>query len=597
MINQWSPSLGVTEWGAMDATGRRVTYSSAALARANAPFWTVYRWDGNDDKLTINLTSDLSKCLGVFGVDTSHATIVRSGSVCNVAPQATATGSVWRIESGNLRWVPFSTPGFLTGRPSANISDTGGRFDVDRDNTRFSSLPTSLLTPTRDHPFTASGSFPADPARTAVYSGTAEPSTPIEVKDNGGKLVASTTSDADGNWTINFPAPDIRGSLYTVHVNQIIDGTATGNIQVDLDYGTRVSITTPTDQATVPAGATTISGAGEPGSQVQVINNGGTTPVLSTTVAANGTWTGSANLARGEHVLEAKQLSKGARTTTDTVTVNPGQSALTAATITTDEYTPGQRTTFTGTATAGATIDILAADDAVIASGVQVAADGSFSFQATPAASTTEYSFRVRQTLGSDTRTDGPFTIVGAVPVTVTQPTTVTPGVTNTFVGTGPAGSSYRVLNVSGTQIVPGTFTIDAQGNWTFQRVVSTGATKFDFRLETTDARGTTTTSPLFSIPSGQLTPVTVQTTQVIPGRENTFSGTATPGAMFSVLNISDTVLDPGIGSTFRVGPDGRWQFTRVVSTGATGFRFKVRQTLNGQTVTSELFTIPAATA
>ncbi len=149
-------------------------------------------------------------------------------------------------------------------------------------------------------------------------------------------------------------------------------------------------------------------------------------------------------------------MSKGANTTTSTVVVNPGQSALTAAEITTDEYTPGQRTTFAGTATAGATVDILDGNGSVIVGGVRVAEDGSFSFQHTPAANSTEFSFRVRQTLGDATRTDGPFTIDATVdafaPVTVSRPATVTAGVENVFSGTATPNATYRVLNASGSR-------------------------------------------------------------------------------------------------------------------------------------------------
>ncbi|PCN46761.1 hypothetical protein Csp2054_15405 [Curtobacterium sp. 'Ferrero'] len=534
---------------------------------------------------------------------------------------------------------------------------------------------------------TATGTFDADATKKATVSGTAEPGAAITVK-NGTTTVASTTADANGDYSVEITAPNKGGAL-ALTVSQMVDGAAAGTANVSLDYGTAVAITGPEDQEDVPAGATAITGAGEAGSSVQVFDNQGRTPIISTTVRTNGTWSGAANLNAGEHVLEAKQLSKGANTTTSTITVNPGQSALTAATITTDEYTPGQRTTFSGTATAGATVDVLAADGTVIAGGVQVAANGSFSFQATPAAGSTEYSFRVRQTMGDATRTDGPFTVDATVdafaPVTVTRPSTVTPGVenvftgtatpgatyrvlnasgtqivpgtftidaqgnwtfrrmvstgatkldfkleqtlngetrtsqlfsiranagypvanttrsvrpgvTNTFTGTGPAGASYRVLNVSGTQIVPGTFDIDAQGNWTFDRVVSLGAANFKFKLEVTTADGATFTTPLYTVNAASLTPVTVSTTEVFPGQQNTFTGKGEPGATYSVLNMSDTVLDPSIESTFRVDANGDWEFKRVVSTGAANFKFKIRQTLNGQTTTSDLFTIDAAT-
>ncbi|WIE79530.1 hypothetical protein [Curtobacterium sp. MCSS17_016] len=177
-------------------------------------------------------------------------------------------------------------------------------------------------------------------------------------------------------------------------------------------------------------------------------------------------------------------------------------------------------------------------------------------------------------------------------PITLSGPASVTPGRSNTFTGTAEPGATFRVLNVSGTQIVPGTFQVGADGRWTFDRVVSNGATNFRFVIEQTK-NGQTVRSDLFTINAAALAPVTVTMPErVTPGRSNTFTGTAEPGATFRVLNVSGTQIVPG---TFQVGADGRWTFDRVVSNGATNFRFVIEQTKNGQTEKSSLFTIEAA--
>ncbi|WP_416394089.1 MULTISPECIES: hypothetical protein [unclassified Curtobacterium] len=660
--------------------------SSAAQASRRATSFDIlpseqygaYRYRSQDSGFCLIFSSPLSST---------------SGSALREAPCSLSYTAI-HFENGSFYGEDYGVPGTWSALTTLNHTWQSGNESLTAavgwpgraGNTSWNDLPPLLGGVAK---LTAAGRFDADNSKPAEYSGTANPNTRIEIRDLGNTLVASTTSDAKGNWAVEMPAPNIQGSLYTVRVNQIVNGTPTGNVAIDLQYGTRVSITSPADRSEAPAGAIAVSGKGEPNSRVDLFDNKSATPVATTTVSQTGDWSSDVDLKQGENVLEASQLSKGARTTTATVTVNPGQSALTAAEITTDEYTPGQRTTFAGTATAGATVDILDGNGSVIVGGVRVAEDGSFSFQHTPAANSTEFSFRVRQTLGDATRTDGPFTIDATVdafaPVTVSRPATVTagvenvfsgtatpnatyrvlnasgsqivpgtftidadgnwtfrravstgaskfdfkleqtlngetrtsqlfsiranagytvtnttravrPGVNNTFTGTGPSGASYRVLNMSGTQIVPGTFDIDGQGNWTFDRVVSLGAPNFKFKLEVTTADGATFTSPLYTVNAASLTPVTVDTTEVFPGRQNTFEGTGEPGATYSVLNMSDTVLDPSIESTFRVGQDGKWEFKRVVSMGAANFKFKIRQTLNGQTTTSDLFTIDAAT-
>ena len=83
-------------------------------------------------------------------------------------------------------------------------------------------------------------------------------------------------------------------------------------------------------------------------------------------------------------------------------------------------------------------------------------------------------------------------------PVTVTTKT-VTAGVSNHITGTATPGATFRVLNPSGTQIVPGTHTVATDGSWSFDRVVSKGAAKLDIVIEQT-VNGTAKKSGTFSL-------------------------------------------------------------------------------------------------
>ncbi len=160
----------------------------------------------------------------------------------------------------------------------------------------------------------------------------------------------------------------------------------------------------------------------------------------------------------------------------------------------------------------------------------------------------------------------------------------------NTFTGTGPGDATFRVLNVSNSQIVPGELPIGSDGKWTFDRVVSKTATKFDFKLEVKLADGTTYRTKNFSIAASTFRPVTLDQTTVTPGVSNRFSGTGTPNATYRVLNVSGTQIVPG---SFDIGGDGKWHFDRAVSSTATNFRFKLEVTKDGQKQYSELFDLP----
>jgi len=257
--------------------------------------------------------------------------------------------------------------------------------------------------------------------------------------------------------------------------------------------------------------------------------------------------------------------------------------------------TPGRSNTFTGTAEPGATFRVLNVSGTQIVPGTfEVGADGRWSFDRVVSNGASNFRFVIEQTKNGQVAKSELFTVNASAlaPVTVTTPAAVRPGLSNTFTGTGEPGATFRVLNVSGTQIVPGTFEVDAQGNWSFNRVVSAGASNFRFVIEQTK-NGQTEKSELFTINAAALAPVTVTTPErVTPGRSNTFTGTGEPGATFRVLNISGTQIVPG---THEVDAQGNWTFDRVVSNGASNFRFVIEQSKNGQTEKSELFTINAA--
>nr|GLK32058.1 hypothetical protein GCM10017610_23430 [Curtobacterium pusillum] len=197
----------------------------------------------------------------------------------------------------------------------------------------------------------------------------------------------------------------------------------------------------------------------------------------------------------------------------------------------------------------------------------------------------------------------GAFDATGATPVTfeqpqlspvsVTEPTTVTPDASNRFGGTATPGATFEVVDGSGTVIVPGgPFLVGPDGRWTFEHVVPTGSTEFRFAVRQT-AFGKTETSRVFTIPADTLHEVRVTTTSVRAGEENTFVGTATPGATYRVLNAWGTEIVAG--GPFTIDGYGRWVFDRVVSKGAKEFSFKLEIEKAGRTVTSPLFTIPAA--
>ncbi|WIB33394.1 hypothetical protein [Curtobacterium sp. MCSS17_005] len=398
-------------------------------------------------------------------------------------------------------------------------------------------------------------------------------------------------------WNINVNTPeDADGGTFpmrTVLSGTAVEGAfnATSETTTTLETAER-ELTAEVASVDNEARSAVVTGTATPGADISIGDE------TAKADATTGAWSITVDdLEVGDNALVVVQKINDREIDRKTVTATvEGRTELAPITLSGPaSVTPGRSNTFTGTAEPGATFRVLNVSGTQIVPGTfEVGADGRWSFDRVVSNGASNFRFVIEQTKNGQVAKSELFTVNASAlaPVTVTTPAAVRPGLTNTFTGTAEPGATFRVLNVSGTQIVPGTFEVDAQGNWTFARVVSAGASNFRFVIEQTK-NGQVEKSELFTINAAALAPVTVTTPErVTPGRSNTFTGTGEPGATFRVLNISGTQIVPG---THEVDAQGNWTFDRVVSNGASNFRFVIEQTKNGQVEKSELFTINAA--
>lgn len=363
-------------------------------------------------------------------------------------------------------------------------------------------------------PLTFEAVFARDGDVTApvTASGTAQAGAEVRLFDaDGVQLGDAVTAGAEGAWDTTIPAPNAGGVL-RVTAAQFIDGVrdTANEVTRDVDYGTAVDISSPEDGAAHGGGSLAMSGDGEPGATIEVfeVTSDGQRSVGRSAegVLPSGRWFVDTDaLDRAEHVLRVVQHSKGANTTTAEVTVNPGQTGrLTEVQVTApDTVTPGVSNRIAGTGEPGATYRVLNASGTQIVDGtLEVGSDGTWSFERVVSNGAPSFEFVIEQTKGDR----GPersrvFSIAanqGFAPLEVTT-RSVDPGELNTIEGTGPAGATLVVLNASGTQIVPGTVTVGTDGTWSFDRVVSRGATKLDFKLAVS-VSGSEYTTSLFTV-------------------------------------------------------------------------------------------------
>ncbi|SBN62185.1 hypothetical protein GA0004736_1085 [Curtobacterium sp. 9128] len=346
------------------------------------------------------------------------------------------------------------------------------------------------------------------------------------------------------------------------------------------------------------------SGRAQPGAEVRLF--GPDDRQIGSTVRANavtGAWetTIPAPDAGGSYAVTAAQFLNELRDSVHDVTKGVDYGAAVTVTTPADgSVQPGGSLRMEGRGEANSRIEVrdTSNGDAVVGRSQDgVLPNGRWTVD-TDALDRSEHVLRVVQySKGANTTiaevTVNPGSTSKLAPITLEQPDTVTPGVTNTFTGKGEPDASYEVLNVSDTPVVPGTLRVDPDGNWTFDRVISADAREFRFKIRQTKD-GITETSELFVLPANEgFAPVTLDTRTVRPGEVNTFTGTGPKGATFEVLNASGNSIVPG---RFEIGDDGAWSFDRIVSAGQRDFKFKLHITINGASYTTPLFTVSANT-
>lgn len=143
-------------------------------------------------------------------------------------------------------------------------------------------------------------------SQTPTVTGTAVPNTTVEITV-GGVVIGTTTSDANGQWTYTIPE---ENKLPIGPANIVAKDTGNGstdevNVVVERQL-IPVEITGPADGETTTDRTPTVTGKGEPNTEVTIVIDGKI--VGKVPVDANGdwTWTPDEELELGEHVITAR---------------------------------------------------------------------------------------------------------------------------------------------------------------------------------------------------------------------------------------------------------------------------------------------------
>ncbi|QMV79940.1 Ig-like domain repeat protein [Enterobacter hormaechei] len=360
----------------------------------------------------------------------------------------------------------------------------------------------------------------------------------ISIYDNG-RLIGTTTVGSNGSWSFTPDTALADGShsftaTVTDGVGRTSEPTGGFGIVIDTKAPDAASDLLVTDnvgayQGPVVSGDTTddntptLSGRAEPGSTVNIIDNGQV--IGSTKVNPDGTWsyTPDQPLANGAHDLTTTVTDPSGNTGPEgshvviTVDVVPGKVEITAVTddagsvtgsLSQNAVTDDTRPQISGTAKAGSTVTIM--DGSNVLGTTTAGADGTWSFTPSVDLGRGEHTFTAtaKDPMGNESSssswtvtidTDAPVkpTIdaalddVGSVQGNLANGGT-TDDPTPTLSGKAEAGSTVKIYDQNG---LLGEVTAKADGTWSFSPVAKLPEGEHRFHVTATDRAGNTSSA------------------------------------------------------------------------------------------------------
>jgi len=233
---------------------------------------------------------------------------------------------------------------------------------------------------------------------TPTISGVTKPNSEVVITDAEGNVIGTTTSDADGNYSIEVDQLLDGENVLTITVTDpdgnVYTDTITINVDTGINSNTDDAITVEIDSATSTGDVTnltndntpTITGNTEPNSLVEIYD--GVTLIGSGMSDENGDYSITVSdenaLSDGEHTLTIKVTDEAGNVLSDTITINVdtvidsgvGEDAITAdlsdatnSGLSDDNITNNNTPEITGNTEANVDIVITTADGVVVGEG------------------------------------------------------------------------------------------------------------------------------------------------------------------------------------------------------------------------------------
>lgn len=239
---------------------------------------------------------------------------------------------------------------------------------VAKNDTGLESQPTTAMTPA-DVTTPTIGDITGDSTTGYEITGTADPNTTIEVRNPDGTIIGTTTTDDQGNFTVDLPAGAANpGDTLTV-VGKDGDGNESQPTEVTVPEDATVAAPTVTNVTGTTATGYQVTGTVEPNVTIEIHNEAGLVIATGTTDGAGAfTITLPTGTATANEALTAIAKDTAGKESNPTAFKTPADPDAPVATPTVDKITGSTTKGYqvVGAAEVGTTVEVRDADGTVL---------------------------------------------------------------------------------------------------------------------------------------------------------------------------------------------------------------------------------------
>ncbi|EGO5125561.1 cell surface protein [Enterococcus faecalis] len=239
---------------------------------------------------------------------------------------------------------------------------------VAKNDTGLESQPTTAMTPA-DVTTPTIGDITGDSTTGYEITGTADPNTTIEVRNPDGTIIGTTTTDDQGNFTVDLPAGAANpGDTLTV-VGKDGDGNESQPTEVTVPEDATVAAPTVTTVTRTTATGYQVTGTAEPNVTIEIHNEAGLVIATGTTDGAGAfTITLPTGTATANEALTAIAKDAAGKESNPTAFKTPADPDAPVATPTVDKITGSTTKGYqvVGAAEVGTTVEVRDADGTVL---------------------------------------------------------------------------------------------------------------------------------------------------------------------------------------------------------------------------------------